>query len=87
MPRNPDHMAICSPEKSACVAAAFALVEQSAFGSHGPNDNHDKDSEGVGPGCACLPSCTDMDFPHETSVSRLDKANRLRLPQDVMGEE
>ena len=59
-------MDICSPSKSACVNEAVTKVEESAFeGSttHG----------GGSINCNCLPACTDLEFPHESSVSSLTK--------------
>ncbi len=76
MPRNPEAMPICAPEMSACVDEAVTIVEESAFDA-----NHFTNTE-----CRCLPSCTDMEFPHETSDSKLSKADLLNLPPEVMGE-
>ncbi len=75
MPRDPSDMPICAPEKSKCVDDAITTVEESAFdGSHETNQE-----------CRCLPSCTDMEFPHETSVSQLSKLSLLELSTETLG--
>ncbi len=76
MPRNPLHMPICAPEKSECVITAMTEVEESAYdGSHSTNLE-----------CRCLESCTEMDFPHETSVSKLDRAELINVPHNMKGK-
>ncbi len=75
MPRDPDEMLICSPEHSHCVDEAVTIVEESAY-----DDNHETNTE-----CRCLPACTDMEFPHESSVSKIKKADMLNLDQSIKG--
>ncbi len=75
MPRNPNEMPICAPEKSHCVDEAVTIVEEAAY-----DDNHEINTQ-----CRCLPACTDMEFPHENSVSRVKKSDMLSLPPTVFG--
>ena len=76
MPRNPFAMPICAPEKSHCVDEAVTTVEESAY-----DDKHFTNTE-----CHCLPSCTDMEFPHETSASKLSRPELLSLSHEVLGK-
>ena len=75
MPRNPKTMAICAPEKAKCVEEAILIVEETGF-----DDAHDTETN-----CKCLPSCTDIEFPHESSISALKRADLLVMPQEVRG--
>ena len=75
MPRDPDTMAICGPDKVECVESALQTVEETAFRDDGSGTN-----------CQCLPSCTDLDFPHETSSSSVRKAKLVDLPDKLKGK-
>ena len=70
-------MPICAPEKSHCVDEAVTIVEEAAY-----DDNHEINTQ-----CRCLPACTDMEFPHENSVSRVKKSDMLSLPPTVFGKK
>ncbi len=70
-------MPICAPEKSACVIEAIIEVEESAFDMEYSTNTR----------CDCLPACTEMEFPHETSVSRLHKASLINVPLEKKGGE
>ncbi len=75
MPRTPLTMPICAPEKSPCVIEAVTEVEESAFDTARTTRTN----------CDCLPSCTEMEFPHETSASKLSKASLVNVPTEVKG--
>ncbi len=75
MPRDPDDVPICAPEKSECVDEATTIVAESAY-----DDNHETNTQ-----CQCLPACTDMEFSHETSVSKISQSRLLNLPTEVTG--
>ncbi len=75
MPRDAKEVPICAPEKAECVDEAITIVEESAY-----DDNHETNTQ-----CRCLPSCTDMEFMHETSVSKISKHWLLNLPSEVTG--
>ena len=75
MPRNPDLMPICAPSMSHCVDEAVTAVEESAF-----DINSFTNTE-----CMCLPSCSDMDFPHETSASKISRPELISLPHSLRG--
>lgn len=74
MPRNPHTMPICSPEKTSCVLHSITTVEESAFEDHHSSND-----------CKCLPSCTTIEFPHETSSSKLHRADLINIPQEILG--
>ena len=75
MPREEDETPVCSPEKLECVEEALITVEETAF---------DTDHE-TATNCQCLPSCTDIEYPHKVSFSSLLKADLLHLPDEVKG--
>lgn len=77
MPRNPNQMPICAPEKSVCVDEAITIVEESAF----------EGAKSAEQDCRCLPSCTDMEFPHETSVSKVARSELINVPKEVKGTQ
>ena len=70
MPRNPTRMPICQPSKSICVDEAVTKVEEAAFEGA---EAIDEGKPGEAGHCECLPGCTDLEFPHESSVSTLTK--------------
>ena len=74
MPRNPEFMDICSPEKTKCVMEALTVVEETAFDAE-----HDSHRE-----CHCLPSCADFEFPHMASMSRLNSGKMLHIDEDIV---
>lgn len=94
MPRNPDIMPICAPEKLHCVEHALTTVEETAFSDHGSKDSggHGEGHGGGGHGsssvgnCKCLPSCTEVKFPHETSTSSVKRAKFVHIPDKLRGE-
>ena len=68
-------MLICSPDHSHCADEALTIVQEAAY-----DDNHEINTE-----CRCLPSCTEMEFPHETSVSKVKTAEMNNLAQQLKG--
>ena len=74
MPRDPDATPICSPEKAACVREAVVVVEKTAFES------------GSDSGCQCLPSCTDIEYPHKYSSVQLGRRDLLHFPDTIKGQ-
>lgn len=73
MPRNKD-MAFCSPKEIDCVEKSLTHVEETAY-----DQEH-----GVHSQCECLPGCTDMNFPHESSLSAIKRADLLKLPDEAL---
>ncbi len=73
MPRNPDEVQICSPQKVACIDEAVTTVEESAY-----DDAHLTR-------CHCLPACSDMEYPHETSYGKIGRADAVSLPKSLKG--
>ena len=76
MPRNPDTTPICSPEKTDCVHEALTIVEQTAF----------DDSRVTVTNCQCLPSCSNIEYPHDYSAAKLGRYNLLHIPHEKEGE-
>ena len=74
MPRHPSYMPICSPEKTYCVEKAVKEVEQKAY----------DDSSESSLNCHCLPPCSDIEFPHETSSSKL-RADLIHYKNNITG--
>eukprot|EP00095_Tigriopus_kingsejongensis_P004645 snap_masked-scaffold29_size597861-processed-gene-1.10 protein:Tk04645 transcript:snap_masked-scaffold29_size597861-processed-gene-1.10-mRNA-1 annotation:"pickpocket protein 28 isoform x1" len=75
MPRNPDLMPICSTNKGECIQRAVTLVEKSAYSKFDGNVST----------CGCLPPCSDMNFPHETSTSKL-RGDLLKVSNQLKGK-
>ncbi len=76
MPRNPDKIQICGPDKAHCVHEALVIVEETAF-----DDAHVTETN-----CQCLPSCTNIDYPHEISFSKLSKAAYLNVSAEYLSK-
>lgn len=76
MPRDPMLMPICAPEHHYCIEKALIEIRETAASLHG-NDHES---------CECLPSCTDIDFKHAMSVSKLSDAELLVLPPEKEGK-
>lgn len=90
MPRNPKTMPLCAPEKVHCVEHALTTVEETAFSDHGNLRSHVAGSKDHGStsvsSCKCLPSCTNVEFPHETSTSSLRMAKFVNIPTKLKRE-
>ena len=76
MPRNPDTTPICSPEKIDCVHEALTIVEQTAFVDYQDTETN----------CQCLPSCSNIEYPHEYSMAELSRYNLLHMPLEIEGD-
>ncbi len=72
MPREPS-MPICPPEQNECVHEAREFIEETAFDAEANSE------------CQCLPGCTNIEYPIETSQSRIGKAAFLDLPKNITG--
>lgn len=76
MPRNTSTMPICAPSKDSCVRQALAIEHETVYRSkqHG----HIED-------CHCLPTCSDVTYPHDLSTSKI-RHQWLTLPAAVLGK-
>ncbi|CAB4063054.1 ASICN [Lepeophtheirus salmonis] len=70
MPRT-DDIPICSPEKIGCIKKAKIKAEESNI-----QDDSDK---GKVRECECLPSCTEINYPHEASMSKVQSTKMLKF--------
>ncbi|XP_071743578.1 pickpocket protein 28 [Lepeophtheirus salmonis] len=70
MPRT-DDIPICSPEKIDCIKKAKIKAEES-------NIQDDSDKSKVRE-CECLPSCTEINYPHEASMSKVQSTKMLKF--------
>ena len=62
---------------SRCVDEAMVAVEEHAV--------HTVDHDGhVVPDCKCLPLCTEIEYPHETSFGKVNSADMLDLPEHIL---
>ena len=77
MPRDPDTTPICSPEKADCIHEAIVIVEQTAF----------DDSRTTETNCQCLPSCSDIEYPHKYSSVDLSRQELVHFPEAIKGKE
>ena len=59
---------LCSTSQMDCYKESVKVVEVEAFSPSGPDS------------CSCLPSCTDYEFPMQTSFSAITDAKKLHLP-------
>ena len=75
MPRDPDTTLICSPEKADCIHEAIVIVEQTAF----------DDSRTTETDCRCLPSCSDIEYPHKYSSVELSRKELVHFPDEIKG--
>ena len=75
MPRDPDTTLICSPEKADCIHEAIVIVEQTAF----------DDSRTTETDCRCLPSCSDIEYPHKYSSVELSRKELVHFPDEIQG--
>ena len=76
MPRHED-MPLCSPTKSKCIEESKKHVEESNY----------LESHGSAKECECLPACTEIHYPHETSISSVKYADMLHLDHDLLVEK
>ena len=76
MPRDPDTTLICSPEKADCIHEAIVIVEQTAF----------DDSRTTETDCRCLPSCSDIEYPHKYSSVELSRKELVHFPDKIKGK-
>ena len=77
MPRDPDTTPICSPEKADCIHEAIVIVEQTAF----------DDSRTTETNCQCLPSCSDIEYPHKYSSVELSRQELVHFPDAIKGKD
>ena len=73
MPRHASKMPICAPEKAACVEGAVIETQENAFA----NDQKSHLN------CNCLPGCTEIEYPHETSASSLKRASLVHKDHEI----
>eukprot|EP00094_Tigriopus_californicus_P012851 TCALIF_12426-PA protein Name:"Similar to ppk28 Pickpocket protein 28 (Drosophila melanogaster)" AED:0.14 eAED:0.15 QI:199/0.5/0.4/1/0.75/0.8/5/0/353 len=73
MPRNSSYMPICGPKLAKCVFDSVTEVERSTLSDT---------KENKGSGCECLPPCTDINFPHVSSTTKL-RSSTLKMSQEL----
>ena len=70
MPKS-ESMPICPISKLACIADETERIESNAFNTLG--------SEGM---CKCLPSCTDIEYKHFITSSKIVFADDLQVTEE-----
>ena len=71
-PRDEDSP-LCGSDQLSCFQESVKIVEESAFAG----------AESAVTDCHCLPSCTDYEYPAQSSYSKITTAGMLHLPARI----